>query len=544
MPASARDLLGKLRGVKASGEGSWMAFCPAHDDKKSRSLSVAERGDRVLLNCFAGCEPASVLRAVGLELQDLFDDDGVGFKPKKAEPEPETPYGCTLDQLASKTGLPPDFLRCADIRAEETQCWVSEDVGMVAAVRLPYTAEDGKELGAKFRVKVAGGDKYRAEKGAKLALYGQQFLPAARQTGKLILVEGETDCWTLWKHGIPACGVPGTASTKVLKREHLEGIRQLYVVEEQDEAGAKFPGKIAERVANLGGGPVVLRVRLDAKDPNDLFKLAPERFKSRFLTTCLHARGLRTSKLDKRRFVTARELHRMEFPPIRWVVPGMLSEGIGLLFSAPKTGKSWLAIQLAMAVSANIQAFDHWRVEAGEVLVIDKEQVIGPQMQQRFNRHGARQDRNRCCIFDEWSRLDQGGLEEIDIWLEERPACRLVVVDVWSNIKPQTPKGMNSYDAEYRTLQQLRRVMLRRRACCLLVHHDKKNDGSASITEAASGSKALTGAANVIWWLRRPIGEGEGTLTVTGRDVPEMELPAYFNGQHLAWSIEQPIELA
>jgi hypothetical protein len=36
-------------------------------------LSVRETDDgRTLLNCFAGCEPQSVLGAVGLSMQDLF----------------------------------------------------------------------------------------------------------------------------------------------------------------------------------------------------------------------------------------------------------------------------------------------------------------------------------------------------------------------------------------------------------------------------------------------------------------------------------------
>ena len=42
-----------------------MMRCPAHDDRRP-SLSVEQAGDKVLLNCFAGCETADVLEAVGL----------------------------------------------------------------------------------------------------------------------------------------------------------------------------------------------------------------------------------------------------------------------------------------------------------------------------------------------------------------------------------------------------------------------------------------------------------------------------------------------
>lgn len=51
-------VLDRLNGVTSSGEGSFRALCPAHDDHNP-SLSIGEGKDGcVLLNCFAGCEIA------------------------------------------------------------------------------------------------------------------------------------------------------------------------------------------------------------------------------------------------------------------------------------------------------------------------------------------------------------------------------------------------------------------------------------------------------------------------------------------------------
>lgn len=67
-------MLDKLGGVKP-GPSGWTALCPAHEDTRP-SLSVGEGADgRVLINCFAGCEPEAVLSELGLSLKDLFDDD-------------------------------------------------------------------------------------------------------------------------------------------------------------------------------------------------------------------------------------------------------------------------------------------------------------------------------------------------------------------------------------------------------------------------------------------------------------------------------------
>lgn len=65
-------LLSKLDGVRAAGQDHWRARCPAHESK-STSLSIQAAGDRVLLTCFAGCSALEILDAIGLQLNDLFD---------------------------------------------------------------------------------------------------------------------------------------------------------------------------------------------------------------------------------------------------------------------------------------------------------------------------------------------------------------------------------------------------------------------------------------------------------------------------------------
>jgi hypothetical protein len=66
------ELLDRLERVKQTGSARWLARCPAHQDK-SPSLSIRALDDgRVLINCFAGCEPGDVLSAVGLTMSNLF----------------------------------------------------------------------------------------------------------------------------------------------------------------------------------------------------------------------------------------------------------------------------------------------------------------------------------------------------------------------------------------------------------------------------------------------------------------------------------------
>jgi len=89
---SIEEFLSRLEGVKKVSNESWMALCPAHDDKNP-SLSIQLADDRILIHCFAGCSPQTIVRALGLEMKDLF--------LKEEEPF-ETGPGCATTFLEKR----------------------------------------------------------------------------------------------------------------------------------------------------------------------------------------------------------------------------------------------------------------------------------------------------------------------------------------------------------------------------------------------------------------------------------------------------------
>lgn len=70
----AEALLSRCEKVRSTGNGTWIARCPGHDDKNP-SMTVRELEDgRVLAHCFAGCSIEMILDAAGLGFDDLFPD--------------------------------------------------------------------------------------------------------------------------------------------------------------------------------------------------------------------------------------------------------------------------------------------------------------------------------------------------------------------------------------------------------------------------------------------------------------------------------------
>jgi RecA-family ATPase len=67
---------------------------------------------------------------------------------------------------------------------------------------------------------------------------------------------------------------------------------------------------------------------------------------------------------------TAAELLDMELPPISYIVPDYICEGLTLLAGKSKIGKSWLLASMAIAVATGGLAFGTIPVEEGDVLLL------------------------------------------------------------------------------------------------------------------------------------------------------------------------------
>jgi len=84
--ANLDTVLSRLDKVKACGGNKWLACCPAHNDKHP-SLKVTLTDDgKILIKCWAGCDISAVLKALSIEMADLFPDKityGKGKKPPK-----------------------------------------------------------------------------------------------------------------------------------------------------------------------------------------------------------------------------------------------------------------------------------------------------------------------------------------------------------------------------------------------------------------------------------------------------------------------------
>ena len=147
--------------------------------------------------------------------------------------EPETGEhpdpGVTLKSLAALKRLPLSELG-------EHGCTERKRNGKPAVV-IPYLDASGGTLAVRFRTALlknpdGADERFRWRSGDKAVhLYGLNRLAAARAVGWVLLVEGESDCWSAWHCGLPALGVPGKGNWKPAMAERLAGL-EVYVWQE------------------------------------------------------------------------------------------------------------------------------------------------------------------------------------------------------------------------------------------------------------------------------------------------------------------------
>ncbi len=146
-------------------------------------------------------------------------------------------------------------------------------------------------------------------------LYGLWMLPEARQQRAIHLVEGESDCWTLWFHGHAALGFPGATMTHLLRAENLAAIDTVFIHREADEAGANFTSNLKARLAELEsvGEVFVIGFCTETKDANALHCACQGdrgRFAAAFNNLIGHAERLESNRPIRSRLIRPKTISR------------------------------------------------------------------------------------------------------------------------------------------------------------------------------------------------------------------------------------------
>ncbi len=235
--------------------------------------------------------------------------------------------------------------------------------------------------------------------------------------------------------------------------------------------------------------------------------------------------------------VNAASLKDMKFAPIRYVIPGYIAEGCSLLAGAPKLGKSWMVLDMAIAKAIGGRCL-------GSVETPEAEDVLYLALEDNFRRLQSRMDRlmlvgtpwpERLTFATTWPRANEGGIDKIREWARGQDKPRLVVIDVLTAFRPPVSPKDNAYTADYNAVKVMTELAGELGVAIVIVHHTRKSRDQVDPFDRVSGTLGLSGAADTALILDR---DGQGvTLYGRGRDIPEIETAMQFNKDACRWSV-------
>lgn len=481
--------------VTTKGQGFLMAQCPAHPDNNP-SLEVKDKGDRIGVHCYAGCQTDDVVAELGMELRDLFDGE-----PTKDKAVPIRSY--VYETLAGEP-------------------WIIKDryFPKTFIQRLPGT-EPGDRSGLRGRVPIL--------------YHAPRLLRAMRAEGPKVcyLVDGEKDVETLERHGLVATCPPGGAGATWREEfsAFLKGFDEVVIVTDQDVLkadGSLGTGQQFAQSARMGLRSVGIRVRIVApavgKDSTDHFtagydatEFVPEP------TAYTRPRGMKADALMER-----------TFEPLMFAVEGLLPAGLAIMAGSPKAGKTWAALSCSLAVASGGPALSCLNTTQGSVLHLAREDTYR-RLQSRINMlMGGEPAPSALEIIpseEDWIG-GETGLANMEEWAEEVRDPRLVVLDTLAKVEPDMGEDgrRGAYAGNYSMMARYKAWADAHNCCVLMIHHDTKTkpdrtDGWMDDPfSQISGTRGLTGAADTLVFLESKRLSREGRLHITGRDVAEQSL--------------------
>ena len=242
----------------------------------------------------------------------------------------------------------------------------------------------------------------------------------------------------------------------------------------------------------------------------------------------------------KLKTMDAETLMTTPMEPLKFIVSGLLPEGLHVLAGSPKIGKSWLALWICLQVAKGEKV---WGFETlrSKVLYLCLEDSFVRIQSRLFE---ITDEAPATLHFAIMSNAIGHGLEnQIESFIKEHPGTGLIVIDTLQKVRKTVSTNVNPYAADYDDINALKQIADRHHLAILLVHHLRKT-GDADPLNMISGTSGIAGGSDTNFVLQKDKRTGNtAKLICTGRDIEGRELFLEFNKNNFLWELLEPIEM-
>lgn len=262
------------------------------------------------------------------------------------------------------------------------------------------------------------------------------------------------------------------------------------------------------------------------------------------------------------------DLQRKEFKPIKWVVEGVIPTGNMLLAARPKMRKTWLGLQLSLAIASGSE-FLGWDTNKGDVLYLaleDNERRMQNRIKtlQRWQMtvpdlsgfrywtggmgydgagHLKVMNPEEAAATEAVFPKGEAGIEALYQYLEEYPATTTIIIDTLAHFRGERT-SRDIYASDYEAMMPLTKLAAAKNVLIIPVTHEKKGNADRGVggdfLEDVTGSAGMTGGSDGVISIKGRRGIQEETesrkILITGRDVPyDYEVDVAFDAERGGW---------
>lgn len=241
-----------------------------------------------------------------------------------------------------------------------------------------------------------------------------------------------------------------------------------------------------------------------------------------------------TTKLES---FTASELMEMDLPELKTVVEDILKIGVCVLSAKSKMYKSWLCLQMGIAVASGTE-FLGKKTTKCDVLYIDLENDKRLSKERLIKLLAGNKAPQNLFLINDTPTMEKGFTKSVEAFLKEHTDIHLVIIDIFARVKYQKRNNQTDYEADYRSITELKRLSEQYDLAIILVTHNRKMTDDTDAFTNIMGSTAIMGASDeaiVIYKARRT--DAEATISITGRTVESLDLKAVFDKDTCKWRL-------
>lgn len=242
------------------------------------------------------------------------------------------------------------------------------------------------------------------------------------------------------------------------------------------------------------------------------------------------------------KLVPGQVLQAAKLPPIIYPIEGMIPQGYTVASAPFKYGKSWLALEMCLAVSEGADFLGQHTTKGSAVYFAleDCDQFAQERLNIALDNREAPE--GFYYIMEGVPTLDDGLIDYLSQLYDKVPNLKLVVIDILAKVEYQPMRGESAYKCDYRTGGALKKWADDHRTSLIAITHTTKMVHPNDIFMNTTGSSGVSGAADALITIaKEKRTDKDAVLAITGRRVREKYFKVHLKDGYM-WETDGEVD--